>query len=109
MWAKKTYMHNADLTNKDLWEFTHSLKNQSMYNYMLNDLINSNGFVRKELVVNEDASGQSYTSMIVFKDKETYDTYMNRDEISSIYEYIKIMAAQKGLEFIVSTVELDQS
>ena len=102
-------MHSADLTNKDLWEFTHALKNQSMYNYMLNDLINTNRFVRKELVVNEDASGQSYTSMIVFKDKETYDTYMNRDEISSIYEYIKIMAAQKGLEFIVSTVELDQS
>lgn len=106
MWAKKTYMHSADLTNSKLWEFTHSLKTQSMYNFLLKDLTQAEGFVRKELIVNEDANGQSYTGMIVFKDQATYEAYMHRDEIASIYEYIKILANQQGLEFSVSTVEI---
>ena len=105
MWAKKTYMHGR-LDDAKLWEFTHSLKTQSMYNFLLNDLMSAKGFVRKELVITEDSNGQSHTGLIVFEDKESYDAYMQREEIASIYEYIKILASQNGLDFTVSTVEI---
>ena len=105
MWAKKTHMHGS-LDDAKLWEFTHALKTQSMYNFLLSDLMAAKGFVRKELTIVEDSNGQAHTGLIVFEDKDSYDAYMQRDEIASIYEYIKILAAQHGLNFTVDTVEL---
>lgn len=106
MWARKTSMHSADLKDTAPWEFTHILKSQSMYNYLIEDLMSADGFVRKEMNVIEDKTGQYYSSLIVFKDKETFDTYMDRDEIASIYETVRIIAAQKGIELTVTNEEV---
>ncbi len=106
MWARKTFMSTTDLYDKKLWNYVASLKSQSMYNFFLDQLINTKGFVRKEFTYVEDKNGQSYTGLIVFENKETLDTYMSRDEIKSIYEYAKILGSQQGVEFQITDEEI---
>jgi hypothetical protein len=109
MWARKSFMFTEDLHDKKLWQYVADLKAQSMYGFFLDQLIQANGFIRKEFRYVEDKTGQTYIGLIVFETKDDLDLYMNRDEIKSIYEYAKIIGAQQGVEFEISDVELDQS
>lgn len=109
MWARKTFMFSKDLHDKKLWNYVADLKSQSMYGFFLDQLLQTDGFVRKEFRYVEDKTGQTYVGLIVFETKDALDSYMSREEIKSIYEYAKIMGAQQGVEFEISDVELDQS
>ena len=100
-------MFSKDLHDKKLWQYVENLKAQSMYGFFLDQLIQTDGFVRKEFRYVEDKTGQTFTGLIVFETKGTLDSYMNRDEIKSVYEYAKIMGAQQGVEFEISDEELD--
>ena len=107
MWVRKTFMFSEDLHDKKLWKYVENLKAQSMYGFFLDQLMQTDGFVRKEFRYVEDKTGQTFTGLVVFETKDALDSYMNRDEIKSVYEYAKIIGAQQGVEFEISDVELD--
>ena len=106
MWARKTLMQSADLYDKKLWNFVVSLRSQSMYNFFLDQLIATDGFIRKKYKNIEDKNGQTYITLIVFDSKEQLEAYTNRDEIKSIYEYVKILSSQHEIEISISDEEI---
>lgn len=86
--------------------FAYNLRSNSMYRFIVEDLVNQPGFVVKESIMREDKEGQHFISQVIFEDWDTFNSYMLRDEIASIWEYLRITATQYNLDWKVEDVEI---
>lgn len=87
--------------------FIHTLRTNSMYRYVVEDLMARPGFIKKEYIMREDKTGQSFISQIFFEDWDTFNTYMNTEETESIWEFLKISAGQSGITYDLTDEEVE--
>jgi hypothetical protein len=86
--------------------FATSLRTNSMYRFIVEDLCNTPGFVVKETIMREDRTGQYYISQVIFEDWDTFNAYMTREEIDSIWDYIRVSAETYNIEWTVTDEEI---
>jgi len=99
---KPKNMEERDTVNKFFFEIT----NHSMYTPILDELMNSPGFVRKEMVIVDDLNGRVATSKIIFADQENFNNYVNNEVNESMWDYLTVMAEESGLTVEVKNIEL---
>jgi len=92
------------------WEiipnFIHELRTNSMYRFIVEDMMSRPGFVKKEHTVREDNQGQTFFSCIVFDSKENFDLYINEESTESLWTFVEISATQKGLTMTIEDKEI---
>ena len=86
--------------------FIHNLRTNSMYRFVVEDLMARPGFVKKEYIMREDRSGQSFISQVVFEDWDTFNEYMSSETVESIWEFLKISAEQSNISYELFDGEL---
>lgn len=96
--------------DKNNWEtipnFINELRTNSLYRYIVEDMMARPGFVKKEHTVREDKNGQTFLSCIAFDTKESFDLYIGDEIAESIWTYVEITANQKGLSITIEDKEL---
>jgi hypothetical protein len=106
------YARIAKITteNSDDWElipnFVHELRTNSMYRFIIEDLMARPGFIKKEHTLCEDNTGQTFFSTINFDTKENFDSYINEEANQSIWIYLELTAQQKGLIITIEDKEV---
>jgi hypothetical protein len=89
--------------------FATSLRTNTMYRFIVEDLCNTPGFVVKESIMREDKTGQYFISQVVFEDWETFNAYMLREEIDSIWDYLRVTAETYNIEWEVKDEEITRN
>jgi hypothetical protein len=85
-------------------DFVHELRTHNMYRAIVEDLMARPGFIRKEYIMQEDKEGQSLISQVIFENQESFDAYIKTEEITSLWEYLKISAEMNGLTCTVEDI-----
>ncbi len=97
-------------TNTEDWEsipnFVHELRTNSLYRFIVEDLIARPGFIKKEHTMCEDKNGQTFFSSIVFDSKENFDLYINEESNQSLWTFVELSASQRGLEISIEDKEI---
>jgi heme-degrading monooxygenase HmoA len=88
-----------------LLTFVHELRTHNMYRGIVEDMKSRPGFVRKEHTMRETKEGQEFISQVEFEDQETFNSYMNSEEIVSLWEYLKISAEMSDLTHNVEDIK----
>ena len=84
-------------SRKTLTEFLHGISANSMYDSMTTELIATEGFVRKDLIIIDDKTGCVAFSRVIFETKEEFDTHIGDDVYQMIWEYLQISADGVGI------------
>ena len=97
-------------TDKDNWEsipnFVHELRTNSLYRFIVEDLIARPGFVKKEHTMCEDKTGQTFYSSVIFDSKENFDIYISEESNQSLWTFVELSAGQQGLNFQIEDKEI---
>jgi antibiotic biosynthesis monooxygenase (ABM) superfamily enzyme len=68
-----------------------------MYGPIVEGLIALPGFVKKENIMRDDKTGETFFNTIEFDNKKAFDDYMNSEVNQSLWEYICVMAEVEGI------------
>jgi hypothetical protein len=107
------YIKQAVLTSSDkndyerLQNFIHELNTHSMYRPIVESMIAMPGFVKKEYTMRDDKEGQTFISLIEFDSLEGWTAYQNDESVSSLWDYLEIMAEHAGINFSLSERQED--
>jgi hypothetical protein len=106
MWTRQALLISKDISDRQIWKYISAARDQSLYGYYLDKLMLFPGFVRKELNYIENQDGITMTSRLVFEDKETLDRYLADEDTTAMWMYIKVVAAQMGLDLQISDIKI---
>jgi hypothetical protein len=102
MYTRKATLKSLDPTDYNrLSNFVHSLRTHSMYQPIIENLIQRSGFINKEYRMVDTKEGQTFYSIIRFENKETFDEYMDDESSQSLWIALELMANQEGISFAV--------
>lgn len=90
-----------------LTEFFHGVAANSMYDSMTNDLVATEGFVRKDLIIIDDTDGCHSSTRVIFETKEGFEKYISNDMYEMIWEYLQITAEGVGIIVTFEDGEID--
>lgn len=102
--AKITTLNSNDWDS--IPDFVHELRTNSLYKFIVEDLIARPGFVKKEHTMREDKDGQTFFSSIVFDSKENFDLYINEESNQSLWIFVELSASQRGLTVVMEDKEI---
>ena len=99
MYIRTTTMKSLDPTadQNRLANFIHGLRSHNMYRPIIEDLIALPGFVKKENIIREDKTGETFINTIEFDNEKAFYDYMNSEINQSLWEYLCIMAEAEGI------------
>jgi hypothetical protein len=89
-----------------LVRFFYDITSHTMYTPIIDELMNSPGFFKKEMVMVENKEGRVATNKIVFVDKETFDEYVNNEAHQSLWDYLTVLAEEAGLSIEITDIEV---
>lgn len=108
MYIRRATVKSLDPTDREkLANFIHNLRTHSMYRPIIDELIASPGFVKKEYIMRDDKDGETFFSTVEFDSQETFNNYINNEVNQSLWDYLKIMAEQEG--FSISVIDTFES
>lgn len=102
------YSRKAVLTSKDpsdhgrLRRFAHEISTHNMYQPIIDQLKQIPGFVSKEHIMIDNLQGETFISQICFENQETFENYINDESISSLWDYLSIVAEQAGIDVSIT-------
>lgn len=100
MWIKTAKIQNFNLEDYDkLTNFIYELRGNSMYRFVVDDLKQRPGFIRKEYSVSEDLTSQTFYSSIVFDTEENLKNYTEEEAIQSLWEFLELSATQRNFTY----------
>ena len=103
MYIRTATMKSLDSTDRNrLPNFIHELRSHNMYNPIVEGLVALPGFVKKEYIMRDDKTGETFFSTIEFDNKKDFDDYLNSEVYQSLWEYICIMAEAEGISVSIN-------
>lgn len=107
MYARVATIKPKNMEDRDvLISFFYDITNHSMYTPLVDELMNSPGFVKKEMTMTDDKQGRVATSKIVFADTDTFNEYVNNEAHQSMWDYLTVMAEEVGLTVDITDIEV---
>lgn len=98
MWTRKATMKSMDPADYErLPNFIHELRTHSMYRPVIEDLKSQTGFIKKEYIMKDDRSGQTFYSTVSFDTQENFDAYINQESNQSLWVYLELSALQNEI------------
>lgn len=106
MYTRKATLKSIDPSDKTrLSNFVHSLRTHSMYQPIVENLIQRPGFVQKEYRMIDTKEGQTFYSILVFENKDYFDQYFDDEASQSLWIALELMANQEGISFNIDDGE----
>lgn len=100
MWKRTAEIQNLDFNDYEkLSNFIHELRSHSMYKFIVDDLKQRVGFIRKEHILREDNQSQTFYSTIIFDTEENLKNYADEESIQSLWTYLELSSTQQGFTF----------
>jgi len=107
MFARMATIKPKNMEDREiLVRFFYDITSHTMYTPIIDELMNSPGFFKKEMVMVENKEGRVATNKIVFVDKETFDEYVNNEAHQSLWDYLTVLAEEAGLSIEITDIEV---
>lgn len=77
-----------------------------LYASILEQLRNSEGFVKKNNTLTEDKEYTEFVSEIRFENQETFDKYFENPSIKNLYDYLEMLIQTDNVEYKVEITSI---
>jgi hypothetical protein len=106
MYIRKATLKSLDPSDHSrLSNFVHALRTHSMYQPIVENLVQRPGFLQKEYRMVDNKEGQTFYSILVFESKEYFDQYFEDESSQSLWIALELMANQEGISFNIEDEE----
>lgn len=100
---KMTLREKNTSEGSNVRKFIEGMYSHPLYASILEQLRNSEGFVKKVNTLTEDKEYTEFISEIRFEDQETFNKYFDEPSVKNLYDYLEVLIQSEN---VVHTKEI---